>query len=82
MIFGICQIKSKSALLLHDADLTYFFKKEKLLSRQHFYRNMTKLRELHFHMFFKWLPKSTEQTIYTTTISIERFRGGTEWKYR
>jgi hypothetical protein len=27
MIFGICQIKSKSALLLHDAHLIYFFKK-------------------------------------------------------
>ena len=71
MIFGSCQIKSKSTLMLHDADLIYF---KKLLSRQHFYRNMTKLCELHFHMFFKWLPRSTEQTIYTATISIERFR--------
>jgi len=26
MIFGICQIKSKSALMLHDADLIYFKK--------------------------------------------------------
>jgi hypothetical protein len=85
---GMCQMfvtswisanKIKVTLLLHDAHLIYF---KKLLSRQHFYQNMTKLCELHFHMFFKWLPKSTEQTIYTATISIERFRGGTEWKYR
>jgi hypothetical protein len=27
MIFGICQIKSKSAFLLHDADLIFFLKK-------------------------------------------------------
>jgi hypothetical protein len=68
MIFGICQIKSKSTLMLHDAELVSF---SKLFTRKHIYRDMTKLCELHFHVFFKWLPKSTEQTNYTATIALK-----------
>jgi hypothetical protein len=57
MIFGICQIKSKSALLLHYSNFV------ELLNMQHFYRDMAKLRKLHLHMLFKWLCTATCQNI-------------------
>jgi hypothetical protein len=74
IIFETCQKNSKSALMLRYAKDSVYT--TLALRGKTSYRNLAKLREFQFDIFFQRLPSSTKQTMYRFSISIDRLKIG------